>query len=549
MLKILAILVSVVFTILLSGCGGSESNNESSADITCVHGSHKCIGNALYYCGYSGNDLIWQFSKECDNGCDSSTRQCKSLSQDNDGDSDQSGHDEDSKPETRTTECSNLPENAEWNTASSITQTKDGASWIPSSEGEYNTDPSTKECRFKCKSGYVWNGTECLEACDPNPCEMENSTGICMATENGYECECAGGFFWNGEKCTDPCEPNPCNDPEKKSTGICNVSESGDYICDCKENYTWNAVTLECGTANKKSLGNICTGQDKCYNNNSGEKITCPSSTSDDFFGQDAYYASLGKCIPQSFTVQTLSDQKVVLDNNTALMWQQTMPSSTYTWANAVSYCNGLTYAGYSDWRLPSPEEFQTISNNGRYAPAFDTTYFPGITSSIFSKFWTFQENKSNAYSVRYYTAYSYYEAKNKTYNVMCVRGDKLPEPVFTTQTISGEVVVIDSTTGLMWQKEYVTGQTWQQALRYCEDLSYAGYTDWRLPNKNEAASLLNYNKSPSPYSDFPEMPDNYFWSSSTGVSYTYCAWGMYFNYGYVGSYYKASDNSVRCVR
>ena len=560
--RTLAILVLVVFAILLAGCGGS--------DITCVHGSHKCIGDALYYCGYSGNDLIWHFSKECDNGCDSSTMQCKSPSQDNDSNSDhaseeqlghddidsdhaseeQPDHDEDREPETRTTECSNLPENAEWNTVSSITQTKEGASWIPSSEGEYNTDPSTKECHYKCLDAYLWNGTQCVsDLCDPNPCWIENATGKCINSDAGkYECECAGGFFWNGEKCADPCEPNPCNDPEKNSTGICNVLESGDYSCGCENGYRW--WNTETGCTNKKSLGNICTGQNTCYDNSA--EITCPAEQSADFFGQDAYYASLGKCIMQSFTVQTLSDQKVILDNNTGLMWQQTMPSTTYTWAIAVSYCDGLIYAGYSDWRLPSPKEFYTISDNGRYSPAFDKTYFPSITSSDSSKFWTSQESKSNtskAYYVGYYSAYSQIEAKTTSYNVMCVRGEELPEPVFTIQTISGEVVVTDSTTGLMWQKTYVTGKTWLQALKYCEDLSYAGYTDWRLPNKNEAASLLNYNKSVAPYSDFPDMPDNYFWSSSTYVGNTNRVWRVDFDREGVAGSYKTDRRYVRCVR
>ena len=88
--------------------------------------------------------------------------------------------------------------------------------------------------------------------------------------------------------------------------------------------------------------------------------MICPVE-GEDFFGQDAWYASLGKCAPQSFTVQTISNQKVVLDNNTGLMWQQTIPTDPYKWDGAVSYCNSLSYAGYSDWRLPTPQELLTI--------------------------------------------------------------------------------------------------------------------------------------------------------------------------------------------
>ncbi|MBR6244916.1 DUF1566 domain-containing protein [bacterium] len=322
------------------------------------------------------------------------------------------------------------------------------------------------------------------------------------------------------------------------------------YIC--APGFDWNGYACTApSTPDNLTLGNICTGQTKCFNNEA--EITCPTSSSANFFGQDAQYTS--ECTAQSFTVQTISSQKVVLDNNTGLMWQQTAPSTTYTWEEAKTYCSNLTYAGYSDWRLPSPVEFHTISDNGRYAPAFNTTYFPNITDSDSSRFWTSQERKADttkAYYVRYYDAYSHIEAKTTSYNVMCVRGDALPEPVFTTQTISGEVVVNDSTTGLMWQKTYATGKTWQQALKYCEDLSYAGYTDWRLPNKNEAASLLNYNKSAAPYSDFPDMPSAWFWSSSTNVRDTDYAWHVDFFpffYGHVDDNGKTNTGYVRCVR
>ena len=196
--------------------------------------------------------------------------------------------------------------------------------------------------------------------------------------------------------------------------------------------------------------------------------------------------------------------------------------------------------------------EFHTISDNGRCAPAFNTTYFPNITNSD-SSIWTIQERKADttkAYYVRYYTAYSYIEAKTTPYNVMCVRGNELPTASFTTQTISGDVVVNDSATGLMWQKTYPSSTyTWVNALKYCENLSYAGYTDWRLPNKNEAASLLNYNKSTAPYSDFPDMPSSYFWSSSTYVFNAYNAWGVNFDYGRVSNDGKTATNYVRCVR
>ena len=37
--------------------------------------------------------------------------------------------------------------------------------------------------------------------CDPNPCEIENSTGECVETNDSFECVCDEHYQWNGEEC------------------------------------------------------------------------------------------------------------------------------------------------------------------------------------------------------------------------------------------------------------------------------------------------------------------------------------------------------------
>ena len=121
---------------------------------------------------------------------------------------------------------------------------------------------------------------------------------------------------------------------------------------------------------------------------------------------------------------------------------------------------------------------------------------------------------------------------------------------VFSGSAVNGDVIVTDSETNLIWQKTYADYiMTWQQALNYCATSTYAGYTDWRLPNKNELASLMNYEKS-DPVSDFPDMPSKYFWSSTTNTSNdTNSAWHVAFGSGGVGLSDKISCYYVRCVR
>ncbi len=115
------------------------------------------------------------------------------------------------------------------------------------------------------------------------------------------------------------------------------------------------------------------------------------------------------------------------------------------------------------------------------------------------------------------------------------------------TEPVGGEQIVTDAVTGLIWQKSYASGKTWQQALAYCEELDYANRTDWRLPNVNELASLINY-EIYSPASDFPDMPSSSFWSSSSDADDTSSAWSVYFHHGSVNRNGKTGSPSARCV-
>ena len=417
--------------------------------------------------------------------------------------------------ETQVSECIGLLANAQWNTASEITQTWNGTSWTPTTTGAYSETASTEKCYFKCASGYTWNGSQCVipsNPCSPNPCSsISNSNGNCTVSGSSYVCGCNSGYDWTGSQC-----------------------QSG-------------------SSGGSKSLGEICTNQTTCYNASSS--MTCPSSSSADFYGQDAQYTS--KCTAQSFSSST----NVVVDNNTGLTWEKSPSSSTYTWANRATHCNELNssnYGGKSNWRVPNPLEFMTIVDNSTYNPATNSN-FTNMPTRLSDYLWTSKEYGGDTSLARafnpYYGWYSYGNSKtDNSYKVLCVSGNELAAATssdFTTQTISGKVVVTDSKTGLMWQKEYETGKTWQQALKYCEDSTYAGYSDWRLPNKNELASLLDPGKSGAPYSNFPDMPSNYFWSSSTFVyNTTENAWYVYFNYGGVSNGGKTNNgHDVRCVR
>ena len=79
-----------------------------------------------------------------------------------------------------------------------------------------------------------------------------------------------------------------------------------------------------------------------------------------------------------------------VTDLDTNLMWTQ-VPSSAMSWNSALTYAEGLTTAGYSDWRLPNIKELQSLQDIPRATasaattnPCLNRTLFPAATATAF---------------------------------------------------------------------------------------------------------------------------------------------------------------------
>jgi len=137
---------------------------------------------------------------------------------------------------------------------------------------------------------------------------------------------------------------------------------------------------------------------------------------------------------------------------------------------------------------------------------------------------------------------------------------------VFGAFVDNNDGTVTDTATGLMWQKcsmgqhwnagtggcyDSAVTHIWQSALQECEDLSLAGYDDWRLPDRNELQSIVDYScwATSINKSYFPNTVSSSYWSSTTYAGHNYVAWLVYFYYGNVSYYYKSSNYYARCVR
>ena len=138
--------------------------------------------------------------------------------------------------------------------------------------------------------------------------------------------------------------------------------------------------------------------------------------------------------------------------------------------------------------------------------------------------------------------------------------------------------VVKDDVYKLMWQDSYGKDMsplvipsieeqnshdklvTYAEAVRYCDDLNFAGFDDWRLPTVNELLSITDDTRfNPAINKAFKNVAyetndkgeKNYvwYWSSTGRADDSSRAWVVYFRDG-VGSWSSVSNRGfVRCVR
>ncbi len=117
----------------------------------------------------------------------------------------------------------------------------------------------------------------------------------------------------------------------------------------------------------------------------------------------------------------------------------------------------------------------------------------------------------------------------------------------------NGDETVSDTATGLLWSRsEQTASLTWREALAACENLSLAGYDDWRLPEIRELRSLVDISRQ-NPAIDTTVFPDTEHavghWSSSTRHGSPNFAWYVGFGSGTVYTLPKTEKARVRCVR
>jgi len=262
----------------------------------------------------------------------------------------------------------------------------------------------------------------------------------------------------------------------------------------------------------------VDTGQNRCYD--SWEEIRYPDAGAS-YFGQDAQYSGNQPSYRNN-------RDGTVTDLNTGLIWQAD-PGAKKTYAKAVAGAARCRTGGYRDWRLPTIKELYSLILFSGTDPDPRSSSAAGQTPFIDTRYFTFQYGKASdggriidsqwATSTLYvskvmngqqamfgvnfadgrikgYPTDSMPGRGAKKYYVVYVRGNRrYGKNDFVD---NGNGTVTDRATSLTWMKtDSGNGMDWPSALQYAEDMDYAGYTDWRLPNAKELQSLVDYTRSP----------------------------------------------------
>lgn len=271
-------------------------------------------------------------------------------------------------------------------------------------------------------------------------------------------------------------------------------------------------------------------------------------------FGEDHDYS----INPPSFTN---NGNGTITDNVTGLMWKQA-DDGEMIYENAAPFCDALSYAGYTDWRLPSPMESFSIINLQNNNPALNTTYF---TSSAAEYWWTNMVQVGDNTKIWCTNTGGGIGNKPKAetisaggtfkYHTRCVRDVATPMVIPNHFTDNGNGTITDNLTQLVWQKVPSIGvYNWEQAIAYAEGLNLASFTDWRLPNIKELQSLNDESVSnPSVNSTFfGSLGVHNYWSSTTlkpNTANPASAWYWNTQLGITTYDLKTNSNYVICVR
>ena len=292
--------------------------------------------------------------------------------------------------------------------------------------------------------------------------------------------------------------------------------------------------------------------------------------------------------------------KEVVKEDSNGLKWSARFHQSSKL--SAEKYCASISYAGLSGWRLPTPDELEQnrlgdtgcLINSTTKMSCFsdeagdDKKYFRCVNGKVFNP-----EDKENGLKFSSPKEMNF-DCKKLQENGITWRNstdyeDKLfKSTIFkwkdNKRCVNGKALFYtDHKNGFVWSSKSPKKMKWEDAKKWCKNLDEGDFNDWRLPNVDEARTLIkncpktepsgsckasekrgclsencfescsctmkiedNYNILTTYYS---KLDDEFMWTSSSGeenhVIHLGFQWGSVSNEYYDGwIYYEA-----RCVR
>ncbi len=241
--------------------------------------------------------------------------------------------------------------------------------------------------------------------------------------------------------------------------------------------------------------------------------------------------------------------------------------------SNTIGYVaavNAISLCGFSDWRLPTEKELQSLADYSGSAPAITVDWFPNtvtwdayFASSVKGLNGTTGLNDFNAWYYRSNTGTMADGNRGGGYSVRLVRGTKSTNNFVIS---ADEQEVTDTKTGLIWRRcaegmTFVGGTCAGTAIDFSNESALVRANAqrvstgvaWRLPNVKELNSIAD-NSRIAPVIDttaFPATPLDYFNTSTFYVQsgIVFGAWTVNFHVGHVVAWRRYHQIKVRLVR